>query len=412
MTLAVGSSRPAATSSASVSGAEFLFLTPHCLLRPTTNRIFDVRVCDSLAKHIEAVTIVSPYREMEENISESDIRNSYGIRNQVVARIVKIPCWSGRGPEWLEIMALVGFAIYVTISLLWQDRPNRRNFIIASRSPLLVLPSLVLRSLLRLKARTRVFLFLHEVKEGRPFRKVYGCVDGLITTNFRAGNTLKDRLGIDPDKLFVLGSPVPDALIAENLGREHARRQIGLHGVCDPIIVYTGKLVGRELTFILEAAELLPEYRFILTAGKKAVVEECRSYCKDRHIENVTFTGFFDDSTHVWLYQRSADVLVSYYTSDIHDVRYNFPQKIAEYMAAGAPIVTPDYPATAGVLNARNAVFVEPENTESLVDGIRRAVENKAESLQIARQAQRDAQQMTYSQRILEMWAFIKGALH
>ncbi len=68
-------------------------------------------------------------------------------------------------------------------------------------------------------------------------------------------------------------------------------------------------------------------------------------------------------------------------------------------MLTGNPIVTPDFPATRDVLHSQNAIFVEPENVDSLVEGIRRAAEDKKLIAEIRQRLQQEIPQLTFKKR-------------
>ena len=72
-------------------------------------------------------------------------------------------------------------------------------------------------------------------------------------------------------------------------------------------------------------------------------------------------------------YQKAADVLVSYYSTDDHPYAYQqLPAKVAEYMASGNAIVAADYPAVHELLNAGNSWLVEAAQRGALTNALKR----------------------------------------
>ena len=193
---------------------------------------------------------------------------------------------------------------------------------------------------------------------------------------------------------------VPAEYLDPTPNRLAARRELELPAAAD-LVVYTGKLgFGlAEIDHILAAAKHLPRVTFILTGGKPSVARHLRSRCADAGMSNVVFTGFMHDPRRVRLYQRAADVLVSYYTTQDHVVEHNLPQKVLEYMASGAVIVSPAYPATADVLTPENSLIVPPEDPDALAEGIATALRGRQRSEQLAAQALRDARRFTIEAR-------------
>ena len=376
------------------------FFSPNCLLRPTTNRIFDVRVCDNLGKSGAQVELIAPYRRLPYNIKPGQVRSHYGITSDLKITIQRTPLFGTRMPKAIQAMILMGANLCAMIRLLFTHGKKLGNAVILSRSPIALLQPILMARLLPSSRRYRTFLFLHEVKPSALYRWTYHHVDGLIAISPQSKKAVEE-LGVAPDRSFVFLSPIPDALLEDDFDRSEIRDSLGLNHDSRPLIVYTGKLYPgqREVDLILKAAAALPGFRFLFTGGKDAAVTFFENRCQDLGIENAIFTGFIDDSTRIKDYQRAADALVSYYTSDDHMPAFNFPQKIAEYMCAGAPIVTPDHPATRGVLDSTNAIFVDAEDPDSLAQGIRRAVDEKDVSSAIAKKAAIDAKRFTYSDR-------------
>ena len=247
----------------------------------------------------------------------------------------------------------------------------------------------------------------------RLHRWTYQHVDALVAISPESCRAV-EKIGIPRGRIFLFSSPIPDALLEEDFDRTEIREKLGLVADDKPIVVYTGKVYPgqREIELILEAAAVLPDYRFLFTGGKDTAVQFYNNWCESRQIRNAIFTGFIDDSTRIKDYQRAADVLVSYYTSHDHALAFNFPQKIAEYMCARSPIVTPDHPATRGVLNAENAIFVKPDDPDSLATGIRLAVEDRDYSRSIAEQARKDAAAHTYSRRTRHLVEFFSTIVY
>ncbi len=69
-------------------------------------------------------------------------------------------------------------------------------------------------------------------------------------------------------------------------------------------------------------------------------------------------------------------------------------------MLTGNPIVSPNFEATRDVLNEENAIFVEPEDLESLKGGLVEAAENRLLSERKAKNAAQSAQNYTFKKSI------------
>jgi glycosyltransferase involved in cell wall biosynthesis len=79
---------------------------------------------------------------------------------------------------------------------------------------------------------------------------------------------------------------------------------------------------------------------------------------------------------------------------------FTSPLKLFEYMAAGRPIVASDLPSIREILtDGRNALLVDPGNSQALTAAVRRLEEDPALGGQLARQALEDVRQYTWERR-------------
>ena len=71
-----------------------------------------------------------------------------------------------------------------------------------------------------------------------------------------------------------------------------------------------------------------------------------------------------------WL--KSADVLVlPNKKGEKISERYTSPLKLFEYMASGRPMIVSDLSSLREIVSAETAMFVEPNDPQALVSGIR-----------------------------------------
>lgn len=109
------------------------------------------------------------------------------------------------------------------------------------------------------------------------------------------------------------------------------------------------------------------------------------------------------------LYLKASDVLVlPNKRGDRASEEYTSPMKMFEYMASGVPIVASNLPSIKEVLNKENAILVEPNNPESLAEGIKKILQNKNLADKISRWALRDVQNHTWQKRVEKIINFIK----
>ena len=388
--------------------AIFVF-SPYCLLRPTTNRIFDMRLCDALAGHKQQVSIVYPYTYMKDNIKSVHMSNYYALENKVQTRMLYTPLAENSPKWWRFIWLLAGFK-WSVIMIGLGNIFKRKQLVFISRDAKSLVPALIFRSILGPLCSWKIFFMAAEVKSSAIYKFVVRKSDGILAGVTTTKEAIRRIVPVDEHKFLLALAPVP--IYKNEPGKEEARRRIN-YSLTNPLVVYTGKLglEVQEVRYILEAAGKIPAINFLFTGGRKSVVEAIKNYCQERNIENVILTGFFEDSRKIRNYQIAADVLVSYYTSKDHMIEFNYPQKINEYMSTLNPVLTPDFPATRDVLNENNVLFVKPDDVQSLVDGINKLIGDKELSSRLARQAFEDVKALSFTNRAAEFLRFIKSRI-
>ena len=98
-------------------------------------------------------------------------------------------------------------------------------------------------------------------------------------------------------------------------------------------------------------------------------------------------------------FMRASDVLIMNYPNTSYYASYMSPMKMFEYMASGVPIVTSDLPTVREILDDEMAVFVSPDNKESLEQGIFRVLMNEEFGKQIASKAYEKVSNYTWGKR-------------
>lgn len=197
---------------------------------------------------------------------------------------------------------------------------------------------------------------------------------------------------------------VHDAVSLERFGqpmeKAEARKKVGIN--LESIVgVYTGSVSRlKGLHFLFEAAPQLPQVEFVI-AGPVSNEFQGTSFQA-----NVKLLGKKEQSEIPALLQ-SADVLILPHPRGEYS---QSPMKLFEYMASGVPIVASRLPSLTEVLNESNAILVEPENVESLVQGINKAINDPA-SPELANKALLEVKDYTWEKRGKKISEFIKEVL-
>jgi glycosyltransferase involved in cell wall biosynthesis len=329
-----------------------------------TNSIADLRLCMGLASAGLSVELVVPASSAPTRPPEH-LFDLYDIDQSFAVRYLATP---SAGSERRRMLTLVGR--HSTRAAAERD-PRA----VISRDVRLLVPYLAAAHLH--SHGPLAMPWLHELRDRRLDRWVCRGAAGVLATNSAILAGL-DSLGVARENTFVTGNPVSRKRLefGRRCSRHEARSAISLNRD-GPVVGYTGKLYRgmRELDHLLAAARRLPDYLFVLTGGQPAVVADLKAQLASDGLENVHLAGLLDRPEDVRFYQQAADVLVSYYSTVDHPyAHHNLPNKLAEYMTTGNPIVAADFPAVRDLLNEDNSVLVSPDDPDELVRGIRTAL--------------------------------------
>lgn len=203
--------------------------------------------------------------------------------------------------------------------------------------------------------------------------------------------------GISPDKILV----APDGVDLEKFQipetQIECRGKLGLPQD-KKIVLYTGHLYHwKGADVLLAASRKLPDYLFIFVGGTEQDIAVFKK--KAASTSNVLVVGHKPyQEMPFWL--KAADVLILP-NSGKEEIskRWTSPLKMFEYMAAQKPIVASDLLSIKEILNEKNAILVEPDNSEKLAEGIEQALQNSAFSDKVSKQALEDVRQYAWIRR-------------
>lgn len=106
-------------------------------------------------------------------------------------------------------------------------------------------------------------------------------------------------------------------------------------------------------------------------------------------------------------FMRASDVLVMNYPDTPYYAHSMSPMKMFEYMAARRPIVTSDLPAIREILDETVAVFVAPDDRQSLEEGILKLVTDEQFGARIADSAYQKVLEYTWDKRAERILKFL-----
>ncbi len=263
-----------------------------------------------------------------------------------------------------------------------------------------------------LLAHLPVIFELHGPPEGnfgpalfRLFQRLGGLKRLLPITNALAGQ-LQERFKIDitnPQLVRTAPNGVDLERYAELPDPPTARSQLDLPAALT--VGYTGHLYpGRGMSLLTELARCFPRINFLWVGGRQQDVESWRQRLAEEKLENVTLTGFIENSR-LPLYQAAADILLMPYERQIsgssggNSSAYASPMKMFEYMACRRAIISSDLPVIREVLSPRNALLCPPEDIGVWSQAVGSLIYDEDRRQVLADQAWQDIQQYSWLER-------------
>lgn len=135
------------------------------------------------------------------------------------------------------------------------------------------------------------------------------------------------------------------------------------------IVMHTGSLYpGRGAELFATLLQNFPEIIFIQVGGLPVDIERWSK--KYKNFKNIIFLPHVDNN-YLIQYQMSADLLFFPMTKLTPTWWCCSPMKIFEYMATGIPILTVNIGSTTEVLTDDNSIKFDPENSDSLIYGLK-----------------------------------------
>ena len=191
---------------------------------------------------------------------------------------------------------------------------------------------------------------------------------------------------------------------------ENFNNRIKLFGIKNSLKVgYVGHLYhGRGIDMIIECAKQLNDVTFHLVGGLKEDIYFWKNYLKNLNLNNVYFYGFVPPNETI-KYRNSFDILLAPYSNKVSvygnigdSSKFMSPLKIFEYMSSKKAIIASDLSVLNEVLNSKNSILVEPENTKDWVNAINKLRKQEYRDF-IANNALNDFKNFTWKTRALQI---------
>jgi glycosyltransferase involved in cell wall biosynthesis len=208
-----------------------------------------------------------------------------------------------------------------------------------------------------------------------------------------------DSILVEPDGVREAPSTPPD--------RDAARRELGLPSDIR-LVVYTGHLYpAKGVDVLARAVSRLADAEGVVVGGMDDDRARLEVLLRDEGIENVRLVPHVPPER-ARLHQVAADVLALPTRALGENARrYTSPLKLAEYRAAGRPIVATDLPSTrAWLTDGENARLVPPDDPAAMAAAIDDLLRDPGTGRRLAARAREGLEADTWRARAERILAF------
>jgi glycosyltransferase involved in cell wall biosynthesis len=363
------------------------------------NSVHIMKMCQALQREGLEVTLIANFKGKEE-----DVFAYYGIKDKFKIKSLMMP--SIRVLGWV-------ICIFAAIRYLYKEKPEliyvRDHF------------SSVLFNILNIPI---IYEFHEDPNDLFKIRKYFHHKSlirknvkliVLISHNLKRITLKKYGKFINNKKLIVAHDGAD--ILSEGFKNDKAilREQLGLPQ--DKYLIgYTGSFFkGRGIDVIVEIAECLKDYQFVLAGGYKKELIFLQKTIKNRGIKNIKLLGYIPHSL-ISFYISAFDILLMPYQYKV-TVEHNkrdiseviSPLKMFEYMASGNPIISSNLPVIREVLQDReNALIVTPDKVNEWCSAIELLNNDPKLAEKISKKAKKDVAKYSWEKRANGILSYIE----
>ncbi len=231
---------------------------------------------------------------------------------------------------------------------------------------------------------------------------------GIMTHSECSRNALI-KLGVHPQKIDVMHNGFNPKLLMPRLSKIDARKQLNWDFEAK-IACYTGSIQSlKGIETILDVAVRTPEVNYYF-------IGKYRQSSKNWFEAEISKRGLNNVKKYDWVQQKELSTYL--YAADFLVIppaaspllkfgKTVLPIKLFIYLAAGRPILAPELPDSRSILNAGNAVLVEPDNIEQAAAAVRKIFSDETWALSLSEHALLDSQNLTWACRARKIREFL-----
>ncbi len=210
-----------------------------------------------------------------------------------------------------------------------------------------------------------------ELQHRKPVKKIWQTLEKL----FIPGCHLKFTVSPGLVSLYKKRYDVDfDLLRNVPLSQPFKKPQIHPSGI--PTILYQGALnTGRGIAETIYAMKYLPHYRFIII-GRGDCTESLKTLTKQLGLQTqVEFIGAVPFE-YFWKYQENALVGMCLLENNGLNYFHSLPNRIFDYMQAGIPVITTDFPDISEIVKTYNTgLLIHEMDPQKIAESIQMACE-------------------------------------
>lgn len=368
---------------------KILYISKSIIPSRTANSIHVMKMCQALVNNGHEVTLLAPNIKKQYENNVNDIFEFYGVKK--IFFIKKL--WH---PNFKLGALLYTFAILIFMLV------NKKFNLVYGR----FLPGCYISTFLRnevvfethtpiYEAKNHNFFIFKRLIRSRYFKKLVVISQALKKMYLENGYLSEHKIQVAHDGADEL------------LNFDHKADLFGDNNSLK--VGYVGHLYkGRGIELIIECAKQLKDVSFHIVGGLKKDIDYWNNYSKSLNISNIYFYGFVSPSK-VSMYKNSFDILLAPYAKKVSvfgnlgdSSKFMSPLKIFEYMSHKKAIIASDLPVLREILNSKNSILVEPENTKDWIGAIH-MLRNFKNRHQISNNAFKDFKKYTWKNRALQI---------
>lgn len=367
-------------------------------LRLPTDKAHGVQImksCEAFAQFIDVELLVPRLAPLLEKdpFSFYGIKKDFSIKKIPVFEVLALSKWVG---YWVGYVQNASFSISAISYLFLKRQIRNPNTILYSRDYMTLFMLALFGS--------HPIAEIHDYRSKNPKWRINFILKRCRKIIVNSEGTLEALRNHYPDNqqlktAQIVSNGVDFDFFNIKETKEEARRKLGIISN-KKIVGYLGRLetVGKEKgvsgmirSFLATNEEAL----LYIVGGPNHLVERYKQGFNNN--DKVIFSGQVDYNL-VPMYLRSFDgVIIS--TPEGQHAQTTSPIKLFEYLASGKVIIAPRIPAITKYLNDSNSILFNPDDTGSLSEKIKIAINNKELTDKLSQQSLLDAKNYSWRSR-------------